>query len=267
MTSSPSIVVTGGTGTLGRRVTPLLRKAGGRVRVMSRTEREPADGLEYVRADLLADDGIEAALVGAETVLHLAGGPKGDDVATRNLVRAAKAVGVRHLVYISVIAADRVPLAYFRAKAGAERAVAESGLEWTTLRAAQFHELVLAVLRTMARSPLIPVPAGVRLQPVDSRDVAQRLAELTLDKPAGRVADLAGPTVYEAGELVRGYLRASGLRRFTLPIFLPGKTGTVYRRGENLSLAHAETGTRTWESFLSVHVRSARRPTRPPHRP
>ncbi len=267
MTTSPSILVTGGTGTLGRRVTPLLRQAGCRVRVMSRTPRESADGLEYVRADLLADEGIEAALVGAETVLHLAGGPKGDDVATRNLVRAAKGVGVRHLVYISVIAADRMPLTYFRAKAGAERAVAESGLEWTTLRAAQFHELVLAVLRVMAKSPVIPVPAGVRLQPVDPRDVALRLAELALGKPAGRVPDLAGPTVYEAHDLVRGYLRASGLRRLALPVFLPGKAGGAYRRGENLSLANTDTGTRTWESFLSVHVRSARRPTRPPHRP
>jgi nucleoside-diphosphate-sugar epimerase len=42
---------------------------------------------------------------GADVVLHLAGGPKGDDAATRNLVRAASRAGVRHLVYISVIGA------------------------------------------------------------------------------------------------------------------------------------------------------------------
>ncbi|HZI96062.1 MAG TPA: NAD(P)H-binding protein, partial [Actinomycetales bacterium] len=62
---------------------------------------------------------------------------KGDDEATRNLVRAASRAGVQHLVYISVIGADRVPLGYLRSKLGGERAVADSGLPWTTLRAAQ----------------------------------------------------------------------------------------------------------------------------------
>lgn len=135
------ILVTGGTGTLGRLVTPLLRDAGRTVRVLSRHSHEPADGIEYVACDLLEGEGIETAVNGAETILHLAGGPKGDDEATRNLVRAASRAGVAHLVYISVIGADRVPLGYFRSKLGAERAVADSGLPWTTLRAAQFHDL------------------------------------------------------------------------------------------------------------------------------
>jgi uncharacterized protein YbjT (DUF2867 family) len=72
---------------------------------------------------------------GTEIVLHLAGGPKGDDEATRTLVRAAARAGVRHFIYISVIGADRVPLAWLRSKLDAERAVADSGIPWTTLRA------------------------------------------------------------------------------------------------------------------------------------
>jgi uncharacterized protein YbjT (DUF2867 family) len=173
MTSS--ILVTGGTGTLGRHVTPLLLDAGCKVRVLSRRSHEPRDGLEFVTGDLLKDEGIEPAVDGAEIVLHLAGGPKGDDEATRNLVRAASRASVQHLVCISVIAADRVPIGYFRSKLGEERAVAESGLPWTTLRAAQFHDLVLFVLQKMAKLPVVPVPGGVRLQPVDTRAVAARL--------------------------------------------------------------------------------------------
>lgn len=65
-------------------------------------------------------------------------------------MRAASRAGVAHLVYISVIGADRVPLGYFRSKLGAERAVADSGLPWTTLRAAQFHDLVLTVAQKLA---------------------------------------------------------------------------------------------------------------------
>ncbi|MER5651158.1 NAD(P)-binding oxidoreductase [Streptosporangium sp. NPDC002524] len=252
MTSA--ILLTGGTGTLGRLVVPLLRDAGRAVRVLSRNGHEPGDGVEYVTGDLLKDEGVEAAVDGAETVLHLAGGPRGDDEATRNLVRAASRAGVRHLVYISVIGADRVPLGYFRSKLGAERAVAGSGLPWTTLRAAQFHDLVLDVVRRMAKLPVIPVPGGLRFQPVDAREVAARLVELTLGEPSGQVPDLAGPRVYGMAELSGGYLRARGGRRLMVPVRIPGRAGRAYRAGENLSLEGAAVGLRTWEDFLAERV-------------
>ncbi|MEX2984455.1 SDR family oxidoreductase [Streptomyces sp. C36] len=254
MTSS-TILVTGGTGTLGRLVVPLLREAGRDVRVLSRHGGTPSgDGITYVTADLLKDEGIAPALDGVETVLHLAGGPKGDDEATRNLVRAAQRADVKHLVYISVIGADKVPLGYFKAKLGAEQAVAGSGLPWTTLRAAQFHDLVLKVVGTMTKMPVVPVPGGLRFQPVDAREVAARLVELTLGEPAGLVPDLAGPTVYGLADLSRGYLRARGKSRPMLPVRMPGKAGRAYRAGENLSLETAVTGHRTWEDFLAERI-------------
>ncbi|WP_171166548.1 SDR family oxidoreductase [Streptomyces sp. I05A-00742] len=252
------ILVTGGTGTLGTHVVPLLREAGRDVRVLSRNARETADGVEYVACDLLKDDdagrALVAALDGVETVLHLAGGPKGDDEATRTLVRAARQAGVRHFVHISVIGADKVPLGYFRSKLGAEQAVAESGIPWTTLRAAQFHDLVLKAVRTMSKMPVVPVPGGLRMQPVDVREVAERLVELTLAEPAGLVPDLAGPKVYGMGELSRGYLAARGKHRLMMPVRMPGKAGQAYRAAENLSLEGAATGVRTWEEFLAERV-------------
>jgi uncharacterized protein YbjT (DUF2867 family) len=249
------ILLTGGTGTLGRLVTPLLRDAGCTVRVLSRHGRESGDGIEYVTGDLLKGEGIEPAVDGAEIILHLAGGPKGDEEATRNLVRAASRAGVQHLVYISVIGADRVPLGWFKSKLGAEQAVAGSGLPWTTLRAAQFHDLVLNVVQKMAKLPVIPIPGGLRFQPVDSREVAARLVELTLDKPAGLVPDLAGPKVYGMADLSRGYLQARGKRRLMMPVRMPGKAGRAYRAGENLSLEGAAVGERTWEDFLAERLR------------
>ncbi|HEX7745455.1 MAG TPA: NAD(P)H-binding protein [Micromonosporaceae bacterium] len=248
------ILVTGGTGTLGRLVVPLLRDAGCEVRVLSRHRHESAYGTEYVTGDLLTGEGIEPAVAGAETVLHLAGGRKGDDEATRNLVRAASRAGVRHLVYISVVGADRVPVAWLRSKLGAERAVAESGIPWTTLRAAQFHDLVLKVVQMMAKLPVIPIPRGLRFQPVDARDVAARLVDLTLGDPAGRVPDLAGPEVYGMAELIRGYLQARGKRRLLVPVPMAGKAGRAYRAGENLSLEGADLGKRTWEDFLAERL-------------
>ncbi|SCG46109.1 SDR family oxidoreductase [Micromonospora inositola] len=252
------ILVTGGTGTLGRLVVPRLRDAGRDVRVLSRGRHQPGSGVEHVTGDLLTGAGVESAVAGAETVVHLAGGPKGDDEATRNLVRAASRAGVRHLVYISVIGADRVPLSWLRSKLDAERAIADSGLPWTTLRAAQFHDLAFTVVEKMAKLPVIPVPGGLRFQPVDVRDVAARLVDLTLDKPAGPVPDLAGPRVYGLAELARGYLRASGKRRPMLPVRMPGKAGRAYRAGANLTLDGADVGARTWEDFLAERLSPAR---------
>ena len=249
------ILVTGGTGTLGRLVVPRLTAVGHYVRVLSRHHHEPGDLVEHVVADLVEDEGLADAVDGAEVVLHLAGGTKGDEEGTRNLLRAASKVGVRHVVYISVIGADTVPLGWFRSKLGAERAVAGSGLPWTTLRAAQFHDLVLITAQKMAKLPVVPSPGGLRFEPVDADEVAARLVELTLGGPSGRVADLAGPKVYPLADLVRSYLAAVGKRRFFLPVRVPGGAGRAYRAGANLSREGAAVGARTWEEFLAEHLR------------
>ncbi|MCP9950070.1 SDR family oxidoreductase [Actinomadura madurae] len=250
-----SILVTGGTGTLGSHVVPLLRAAGRDLRVLSRRRREPAGGIEYVTGDLVNDEGIAAAVNGVETVVHLAGGNKGDDVAAQNLMRAVARADVKHLVLISVIGADRVPLAWLRTQLEVEQAVIGSGVPYTILRAAQFHDLVLKVVRGMAKSPVVPKPGGLRFQPVDARDVAERLVGLALGAPAGRVPDLAGPRVYGLDDLVRGYLEArGGRRRPMLPVRIPGKAGRAYRAGDNLALDGADHGARTWEDFLAERL-------------
>ncbi|GAA2125897.1 SDR family oxidoreductase [Actinomadura napierensis] len=248
------ILLTGGTGTLGRHVLPLLLDAGRDVRVLSRRAHDDADGVEYVTGDLLKDEGVERAVEGVETVLHLAGGAKGDDEAARNLARAAARAGVRHMVLISVVGADRVPLGYLRTQLRAEEALIESGVPWTILRAAQFHDLVFGVAQKMAKMPVVPAPGGLRFQPVDPRDVAARLAGLALGAPGGRVPDLVGPKVYRIDELVRGYLEAAGKHRLMMPVRMPGKAGRAYRDARNLSLEGADTGELTWEDFLAARV-------------
>src|SRR5450755_4283733 len=225
------ILVTGGTGTLGRQVVPRLRDAGRDVRVLSRRTHEAAGGIEYVTGDLLKDEGIQAAVDGAGIIVHCAGNRKGDDEATRNLVRAASRAGAQHLVYISVVGADRIPVVsgvdramfgYFEAKLAAEHVVASSGLPWTTLRATQFHDAFLIMGQQMAKMPFVPVFAGVRFQPIDAGEVAARLVELALGQPAGLVPEIAGPRVYPMADLVRGYLKARGKHRPIMPIRLPG---------------------------------------------
>jgi uncharacterized protein YbjT (DUF2867 family) len=258
------ILVTGGTGTLGRLVVGRLQDAGREVRVLSRRGREAAEGIDYVTGDLATGQGIEAAVDGAEIIVHCAGSNKGDDDKARNLVRPAVRAGTRHLVNISVVGADRIPVVsaadramfgYFASKLAAERVVADSGLPWTTLRATQFHDTLLLVAQQMTKLPVIPVPAGFRFQPVDAGEVAGRLVELALGTPAGLVPDIAGPRVSTVPELLHSYLRASGQRRPMVPVPLPGKAARAVRAGANLAPGRA-VGHRTWEDFLAERVLS-----------
>jgi len=253
------ILVTGGTGTLGRRVLPLLMDAGCGLRVLSRNGHDSSEGIEYVTGDLRTDKGIEAAVEGVTTVVHCAGASKGDDVTTRTLVRAASHAGVHHLVYISVVGADRVPVVsrvdrmmfgYFASKLAAERVVAESGMAWTTLRATQFFDAFLKVAQQMTRLPVVPVAAGVHFQPVDTEEVAAQLVALALGAPAGLVPDLAGPRISSMADLLRAYLRVRGRRRALVPVRFPGKAARAIRAGANLAPDRA-VGKRTWEDFLA----------------
>src|SRR5437867_43603 len=124
-----TILLTGGTGTLGRHVARLLRDAGHKIRVLSRHDHEPADGLEYVTGDLATGEGVAVAMTGIETIVHCAGSARGDDVKARNLMAGATRVGAQHVVYISVVGAERVPVVsgvdramfgYFAGKRAAE---------------------------------------------------------------------------------------------------------------------------------------------------
>lgn len=249
-----TILVTGGTGTLGRAVVDQLGQAGHGVRVLSR--RPPADPdseVEWVTGDLRSGAGLDGAVRDVATILHCATDgrrPGNDLLGTRLLLEAVRAAGRPPLVYVSIVGVDRIPLPYYRVKLEVEQLVAASGLPWTILRATQFHNLVATVLRVVARPPVMVVPGDMSVQPVDVRDVAARLIELAPVPAAGRVPDFGGPQVQTFPELAQAYLRATGQRRRVLPVRLPGAIARAFRRGEHLAPDHAD-GRRTFEEFLA----------------
>ncbi|MFJ9817017.1 SDR family oxidoreductase [Streptomyces sp. NPDC101151] len=240
-----TILVTGGTGTLGRLVTERLRADGHAVRVLSRHTRPYAVDLREGGA------GLDEALAGVESVVHCASSPRGgDEQAADRLTAAARRAGVAHLVYISIVGVDRVPFGYYKSKLAVERRVEESGLGWTLLRATQFHDLLATLFQGLARPPVMLVPGGVSDEPVEVSEVADRLAGLTLAAPAGRVPDMGGPEVRTLDSLARAYLRATGRRRpvANLPLF--GRTYGAFRAGGHLAPDQA-AGKVTFEEYLA----------------
>ncbi|MFD7157311.1 SDR family oxidoreductase [Kribbella sp. NPDC059898] len=234
-----SILVTGGTGTLGRPT--VARLQGHQVRVLS---RKP--GPDRVVGDLTTGQGL--ALDGFDIVVHLATSQGKRDVEqTRNLLAAAS--GVRHLIVMSIAGIDRIPLPYYRYKLEAERLVAESGVPYTVLRATQFHNLVDKVLSAQRFLPAVLAPS-VTLQPIAVEEVAARLAELVEQPPLnGRAPDIGGPERRTVVELARLWKDARSVRRAVLPVRVPGKTFGAFAAGD-ATVDGPEYGKITFAEFL-----------------
>ncbi len=240
-----TILVTGGTGTLGRLVTERLRADGHEVRVLSRHAEPYAVDLREGGA------GLDTAVAGVDTIVHCASTPRGgDERAAQHLVGAARRAEVGHLVYISIVGVDRVPFGYYRTKLAVERQIAASGTGWTVLRTTQFHDLLAQVFQVLAKSPVLPLPAGVRDQPIEVAEVAERLAGLAVGGPVGRVDDMGGPEVRSFESLARAYLRATGRKRAVVNVPLAGKAYREFRAGGHLTPERA-VGEGTFEDYLA----------------
>ena len=250
-------LVTGGTGTLGRRVVERLRAGGHETRVMSRSGRPGTVG-----GDLLTGEGIEEAVRGVDTLIHCASHTtinnapsprkthRADVEGTRLLLQAAAAAGVRHVVFVSIVGVDRNPFFYYRAKFDAEGVVERSPVPWSILRATQFHDLILGMVRPLCALPLVaPVPRGFLFQPVDVGEVADRLVELALSGPAGRAPDFGGPEIRTLTDLVDAYLKASGQHKRIVEMPLPGRMARALRDGAQVAPGTAR-GRISWEEFL-----------------
>lgn len=250
----PLVLVTGGTGRLGRPLVLALREGGARVRVLTRRAPPvPSPGTEYAAGDVAEGRGLGAALAGVQVVVHAAhdpGDPLRDARGTVNLLRAALAAGRPHFTYVSIVGARRVAgFPYYAAKVRGEELVGESGLPHLIFRATQFHGFVEELLTGVGRLPWVPVPDGV-LQPVAVEEVARELARQVLAGQQG-TAEFAGPEVRRAPDLARAWLAARGQNKRGLPLRLPLPHPFLRALGRGvLSEPGAPRGTVTWEDHL-----------------
>ncbi len=230
-TGAARVLVTGATGTLGRHVVAALeaRRAVG-VRVLSRREPPPDTPAHraWATADLTTDP-LEAAVEGVDAVIHLAstkGAGDGDVIGIRRLVDAAERASVRHLVVISIIGCDRIPLPFYATKLQIEAVTRAARVPWSIVRVAQFHSFVDRLVATPASLPLpSPIIADLRFQPVDEREVAERLVEVALGQPRGDAPEMAGPEVLTLVEIAAVWLAESGRAASLVPVPLEAVLG------------------------------------------
>jgi uncharacterized protein YbjT (DUF2867 family) len=240
-----SILVTGGSGVLGRHIVSALRDQGDDVRVLSRQR----DGGTHL-GDLATGAGVREALEGVERVVHAASDtPTGRSDLRQTQALVSAAPHVRHLLYVSIVGIDAMPYGYYGRKLACERAIAAGSVPYTILRATQFHELLQRALRAASRLPVAPLPLGWQVQPVAASEVAQRIVTLIAGDPLGRAEDFGGPEVLTAKRIVDVWRWRHDRPRTVVNLPAPGRTSRALRHGLNTAPDHTD-GRQTWKDFV-----------------
>jgi uncharacterized protein YbjT (DUF2867 family) len=241
------VLVTGGTGTLGRLIVPILAERGHEVRVLS---RRPGPGV-YV-GDLATGAGLAEAADGADLVVHAASDPRlgrSDPAQTANLLAAVPSC--RHLLYVSIVGVDAIPFGYYGVKLACERLIEASPVPSTTLRATQFHELLARLLRGTGRWPVAILPLDLVFQTVAAAEVAVRAADLLEGEPLRRAPDFGGPQVLTGWQIAGTWRARYGTPRSVLSVRLPGRAYRAFADGLATAPEHLD-GRQTWAEFVTA---------------
>jgi len=235
-----TVLVTGPTGFVGPRVVHALRARKLPVRALvrrpTRGSRLAAWGVELAEGDVTDPASLRAACEGADAVVHLVAIIKGSRAdfervmtqATRDLVGAAQAAGVRRIVLASALGLDertKDAVPYYEAKWEMERAVRQSGLEHVIFRPSFVFGKDGGVLPTFVRlaryAPVTPIvgPGTQRLQPIWVDDLAEYFATAaSAPVIADRVYELGGPDAVTWDEFWERLKRTLGKRRRSIHV-------------------------------------------------
>jgi uncharacterized protein YbjT (DUF2867 family) len=209
------IVIIGGTGRIGSRLTGILEQQGHQVTAASRS----------TGVNTISGEGLEEALSGAQVVVDVSNAPAANETevleffetSTHNLIAAEKKNGVTHHVVLSIVGVERMqPKGYFRAKQEQEKLVKNSGIPYTIVQSTQFFEFLSKIAAAGAKGDTIHVPA-VSFQPIAVDDVAAILASVATSEPANGTIAIAGPEKDSMAAIVGNYLKKTGDTRPVLP--------------------------------------------------
>lgn len=241
------ILITGGTGRLGKALSRLFSERGIDRTLASR--RKPAGKDNWVFIDLLRKQGIEQAVEGKKIIFHLAHDLKSDSTVTQNLLDALKGKPGIHLIYISIVGIDAVPMKYYREKLKSEQAIAGSGVAYSILRATQFHQYAEYVISSFLRFPVCFLPKKVLVQPVQVEVVARELFHISQGAPLNGIRNIGGSEVLTLGEMAKLWLKATKKKRIILPLPLRGAVGKALREG-GLTWGTLNPESISWEEWL-----------------
>jgi uncharacterized protein YbjT (DUF2867 family) len=233
VTEPGRILLTGATGYVGGRLLQALVRQGRHVRCLVRRPGAFPPEIEVVLGDLLEPRSLGAALQGIDTAFYLVHsmGATGDfeeqdRQAAHHFAQAAKAAGLRRIVYLGGLGDDREGLsAHLRSRHEVGDILRGSGVTVIEFRASIIlgsGSLSFEMIRALVeRLPVMVTPRWVRIQaqPIAIEDIlAYLVAAIGLPGNDSRVFEIGGPDVVSYGDLMREYARQRGLRRLMIPV-------------------------------------------------
>lgn len=265
------ILVTGGTGVLGKAVSKIFLDKQIDFIVGSRnqdTKNYNNDNtasnvnVKWVRMDLTKNDGLNKFIPDdIDTILHLASiptqkidGQPGDIVLARNLLNSIPKKNIKHFIYCSIVGIDKIPFAYYQGKLECERLIKESDIPYTILRATQFHDFIDAIISKMVSLPIGIVPKALKVQPIQVEAVAMELVKINEGSPLNRTYDIGGPKTYDFGEITTSLLQARNQQKLVLNFPVIGKVMRTFTDGYN-TCDSVSSNSNTWEEYLSNKYR------------
>ena len=234
-----TVLVTGATGFIGKRLVPALIDDGHDVRAMTRRP-EAYDGPGApVGADVSDPDSLTAALDGVDVAIYLVHSlddpdfERKDAEAARNFSAAAAAAGMRQIIYMGGLGDESEDLsAHLRSRREVEGLLGTDGVPVTVLRAAIVvghggisWELTRQLVKNLP-AMVVPKWVGTRTQPIAIDDVIRYLAGVVdQDEALGRVFEIGGPEQLTYREMLQGVAKAMNGRSIpivVLPLLTPG---------------------------------------------
>jgi uncharacterized protein YbjT (DUF2867 family) len=199
-----------GTGLIGSQVVSDLTSAGHEATGHSRS----------TGVDLLTGKGLDNAVHGADVVVDVSNSPTFDDASldffrtsVTNLLAAARAAGVGHIVTLSIVGVDLVSeMAYYQAKTLQEDLVKAGPIPYSIVRATQFMEFVAPAMDWTTDGDVVRLPA-TPIQPISSAEVAAAVAEVAAGAPLRGTRNIAGPETFTLDDLGRITLEVTGDKR------------------------------------------------------
>ncbi len=210
------IAITGATGQLGRLVVERLkiRVEPSRLRALVRTPAKAGDlGIPVREADYDRPETLVVALTGVDTLLLVSSSEVGRRTEQhRHVIEAARAAGVRRIVYTSLLHADTSALSLAGEHRDTERMLKDSGLAWTILRNGWYTENYMgAVAGALAGGALVGSAGRGRIASAARADYAEAAAVVLADAGhEGQTYELAGDAAYTLDDLAAEISRQSG---------------------------------------------------------
>jgi uncharacterized protein YbjT (DUF2867 family) len=210
--TTPTVLVTGATGTVGSALIPALVSRGVTVRAMTRNPDRPVLGVENVVADLQDPRAVAAALEGVDAAFL--NSPSAEDAAALQIQFAdlARGAGVNRLVLLSQYAARAdSPVRFLRWHAEVEAHVEKLGLDHTVLRPNLYMQALLGFAGTIAQGWFAAPIGDAAVSAIDTRDIAESAAAvLASTEHTGRTYTLTGPRAVTHAEIAQALSAATG---------------------------------------------------------